>query len=99
MKFLRALLVGTVAVGGCAGRMPEPKSPTMVRSFHGTLVPGYYVSPGAYEHYLRAQVVLVRARADVVARHQRPMEAPHHGRRLRLGHPAGATAHCDRTHQ
>ncbi len=67
MKILRALLVGTVAVGGCAGRMPEPKSPTMVRSFHGTLVPGYYVSPSAYEHYLRAQLLSNDGRAEEAA--------------------------------
>jgi tetratricopeptide (TPR) repeat protein len=67
MTFLRVLLVGAVAVGGCAGRMPEPKAPTMVRSFHGTLVPGYYVSPSAYEHYLRAQLLSNDGRADEVA--------------------------------
>ena len=49
MKFACCLVMGAVAVGGCAGRMPEPKAPTMVRSFHGALVPGYYVSPSAYE--------------------------------------------------
>ena len=30
----------------------------MVRSFHGALVPGYYVSPSAYEHYLRGRYAL-----------------------------------------
>ncbi len=67
MKLLRSLLVGTVALGGCAGRMPEPKPPTMVRSFHGTLVPGYYVSPSAYEHYLRAQLLSNDGRAEEAA--------------------------------
>src|SRR3954468_1935931 len=67
MKFLHCLLVGTVAVGGCAGRMPEQKAPTMVRSFHGTLVPGYYVSPSAYEHYLRAQLLSNDGRAEEAA--------------------------------
>jgi tetratricopeptide (TPR) repeat protein len=67
MKILRSLLVGAVALGGCAGRMPEPKSPTMVRSFHGTLVPGYYISPSAYEHYLRAQLLSNDGRAEEAA--------------------------------
>ncbi|MDB4969548.1 MAG: hypothetical protein JWN44_5237 [Myxococcales bacterium] len=67
MMFLRYLVVGAVAVGGCAGRMPEPKAPTMVRSFHGTLVPGYYVSPSAYEHYLRAQILSNDGRAEEAA--------------------------------
>src|SRR5262245_51290259 len=64
MKFLRWLVAGAVAAGGCAGRMPEPKAPTMVRSFGGTLVPGYYVSPSAYEHYLRAQLLSNDGRAE-----------------------------------
>lgn len=64
---LRSMLVGAVAVGGCAGRMPEPKAPTMMRSFHGTLVPGYYVSPSAYEHYLRAQLLSNDGRAEEAA--------------------------------
>ena len=67
MKLFCSLLVGAVAVGGCAGRMPEPKAPTMVRSFHGTLVPGYYVSPNAYEHYLRAQLLSNDGRAEEAA--------------------------------
>ena len=67
MKTLRYLVVGAVALGGCAGRMPEPKAPTMVRSFRGTLVPGYYVSPSAYEHYLRAQLLSNDGRAEEAA--------------------------------
>ncbi|MCU1280832.1 MAG: hypothetical protein JWM53_4378 [bacterium] len=67
MKILYSLLVGAVAVGGCAGRMPEPRSPTMVRSFQGTLVPGYYISPSAYEHYLRAQLLSNDGRAEEAA--------------------------------
>jgi tetratricopeptide (TPR) repeat protein len=47
--------------------MPEPKAPTMVRSFDGTLVPGYYVSPSAYEHYLRAQLLSNDGRAEEAA--------------------------------
>ena len=39
----------------------------MVRSFHGTLVPGYYVSPSAYEHYLRAQLLSNDGRAEEAA--------------------------------
>jgi tetratricopeptide (TPR) repeat protein len=36
----------------------------MVRSFSGTLVPGYYISPNAYEHYLRAQLLSNDGRAE-----------------------------------
>ena len=39
----------------------------MVRSFHGTLVPGYYVSPSAYEHYMRAQLLSNDGRAEEAA--------------------------------
>src|SRR5437660_375830 len=67
MKFACCLVMGAVAVGGCAGRMPEPKAPTMVRSFHGALVPGYYVSPSAYEHYLLAQILSNDGRAEEAA--------------------------------
>jgi tetratricopeptide (TPR) repeat protein len=67
MKKLRWLLVGVVAVGGCASRMPEPRTPTMVRSFGGTLVPGYYVSPTAYEHYIRAELFANDGRAEEAA--------------------------------
>src|SRR5438270_710303 len=62
MKTLHWLVVGLAACGGgCAGRVPEPRAPTMVRSFHGTLVPGYYVSPSAYEDYVPAHQALARA--------------------------------------
>jgi tetratricopeptide (TPR) repeat protein len=67
MKTLAWVVAGTVAVGGCAGRLPEPRPATMVRSFHGTLVPGYYVSPSAYEHYLRAQLLSNDGRAEEAA--------------------------------
>ena len=68
MKILaRSLVVGALALGGCAGRMPEPRQPTMVRSFHGTLVPGYFVSPNAYEHYIRAQLLSNDGRAEEAA--------------------------------
>jgi tetratricopeptide (TPR) repeat protein len=49
---------------GCAGRLPEVPKPTMVRSFHGTLVPGYYVSPAAYQHYLLAQLAAAEGRSQ-----------------------------------
>ena len=58
MKSFRATtLTAIVVVAGCAARLPEPKPATMVRSFHGKLVPGYYVSPGAYQHYIQAQLL------------------------------------------
>src|SRR5215471_18255808 len=64
MKTFRWVVVGAAVISGCAGRMPEPRPPTMVRSFHGTLVPGYYVSPSAYEHYLLAQLLSNDGRAE-----------------------------------
>lgn len=67
MKRLRWLLVGVVVVGGCASRIPEPRTPTMVRDFGGTLVPGYYVSPSAYEHYIRAELYSNDGRAEEAA--------------------------------
>ena len=39
----------------------------MVRSFGGTLVPGYYVSPSAYEHYIRAELYSNDGRAEEAA--------------------------------
>jgi tetratricopeptide (TPR) repeat protein len=39
----------------------------MVRSFHGTLVPGYYVSPSAYQHYVQAQLYSNDGRAEEAA--------------------------------
>lgn len=67
MKKLCWFVVGAVAVAGCAGKMPEPRPPTMVRSFHGTMVPGYYVSPLSYEHYIRAQLLSNDGRAEEAA--------------------------------
>src|SRR3954467_1128410 len=67
MKTLPWLLAGAAALCGCAGRLPDPRPATMVRSFHGALVPGYYVSPSAYEHYLRAQLLSNDGRAEEAA--------------------------------
>src|SRR5689334_24646167 len=69
MKTLCWVVVGVAlsSLTGCAGRMPEPRPPTMVRSFKGTLVPGYYVSPSAYEHYIRAQLLSNDGRAEEAA--------------------------------
>jgi tetratricopeptide (TPR) repeat protein len=39
----------------------------MVRSFHGTLVPGDYVSPAAYQHYIQAQLLSNDGRAEEAA--------------------------------
>jgi len=64
MKKLCWFVVGAAAVAGCAGKMPEPRTPTMVRSFRGTIVPGYYVSPVSYEHYIRAQLLSNDGRAE-----------------------------------
>ena len=68
MKALNHLVLGVMVVaGGCAGRLPEPQKSTMVRSFHGTLVPGYYVSPAAYHHYILAQLLSNDGRAEEAA--------------------------------
>lgn len=63
MTFRRVFIVLAVTAG-CAGRIPEIPKPTMVRSFHGTLVPGYYVSPAAYQHYLMAQLAASDGRSQ-----------------------------------
>jgi tetratricopeptide (TPR) repeat protein len=68
MRLSRNVLLGVAVLGlGCAARLPEPQPPTMVRNFHGTLVPGYYVSPAAYEHYMRAQLLSNDGRAEEAA--------------------------------
>lgn len=67
MKPAGVWLCGALLVGGCAGRVPEPRTPTMVRSFHGTLVPGYYVSPSAYQHYIQAQLYSNDGRSEEAA--------------------------------
>ncbi|HEY7953788.1 MAG TPA: tetratricopeptide repeat protein [Polyangia bacterium] len=67
MKLAGCLLCGVLLVGGCAGRVPEPRTPTMVRNFHGTLVPGYYVSPSAYQHYIQAQLYSNDGRSEEAA--------------------------------
>jgi tetratricopeptide (TPR) repeat protein len=66
MRWFRVLLCGALWFG-CAGRLPEAAAPTMVRSFHGTLVPGYYVSPSAYQHYIQAQLFSNDGRAEEAA--------------------------------
>lgn len=55
-----------VLAAGCS-RLPEPRNPSMVRSFNGTLVPGYYVSPAAYQHYIQAQLFANDGRAEEAA--------------------------------
>jgi tetratricopeptide (TPR) repeat protein len=72
MRTVRTFILGALGVtvvfgAGCAGRLPEPQAPTMVRSFHGTLVPGYYVSPAAYQHYVQAQLLSNDGRAEEAA--------------------------------
>jgi tetratricopeptide (TPR) repeat protein len=57
-------VVSALALAACSGHLPWPRSPTMVRSFHGTLVPGHYVSPGAYQHYIQAQLLSNEGRAE-----------------------------------
>src|SRR3954467_4304245 len=67
MKVFGYLALGVFAAAGCSGRVPLPRSPSMVRSFHGTLVPGYYVSPSAYQHYIQAQLLSNEGRAEEAA--------------------------------
>src|SRR2546422_11397609 len=65
--FQMRFILGALIVVGCAGRLPEAPNSTMVRSFHGTLVPGYYVSPAAYQHYIQAQLLSNEGRAEEAA--------------------------------
>jgi tetratricopeptide (TPR) repeat protein len=67
MKLFGYLALGVLGASGCAGRLPEPRPPSMVRSFAGTLIPGYYVSPGAYQHYIQAQLLSNDGRAEEAA--------------------------------
>jgi tetratricopeptide (TPR) repeat protein len=67
MKQLGRSFLGVVLLAGACGHLPEPRQPTMVRSFHGTLVPGYYVSPSAYQHYVQAQLLSNEGRAEEAA--------------------------------
>jgi tetratricopeptide (TPR) repeat protein len=67
MRVFHRFILGAALLSGCAGRIPEPPSPTMVRSFQGTLVPGYYVSPAAYQHYIEAQLLSNEGRAEEAA--------------------------------
>src|SRR5262245_58733250 len=67
MGVVRSFILVALLVAGCAGRLPEPPNPTMLRSFHGTLVPGYYVSPSAYQHYIQAQLLSNDGRAEEAA--------------------------------
>src|SRR5262245_21125550 len=68
MRRLRSLALGAALLGGgCAARLPEPQTPTMVRNFNGTLVAGYYVSPSAYQHYIQAQLYSNDGRAEDAA--------------------------------
>jgi tetratricopeptide (TPR) repeat protein len=64
MKVLGRLTLGFALVATGCSRLPEPRNPTMVRSFHGTLVPGYYVSPAAYQHYIQAQILSNEGRSE-----------------------------------
>ena len=66
MKAFGYLALGALAMAGagCAARFPEPRQPSMVRSFQGRLVPGYFVSPAAYQHYIQAQLYANDGRAE-----------------------------------
>lgn len=60
MKWLGRLgggLIFSFVAGACTtGRVSAPRAPQMVRSYGGTLIPGHYVSPSAYRHYVLAQL-------------------------------------------
>ncbi len=79
----RAWLLGaTILTGsGCIEPLPSPRPPVMVRSFSGTLIPGDYVSPTAYEHYLLA---------ELHSQHGRPEDAVDELRRAIAGDGASA---------
>jgi tetratricopeptide (TPR) repeat protein len=67
MKLLgRGTVFAFLVATGC-GHLPEARQGSMVRSFHGTLVPGYYVSPTAYQHYIQAQLLSNEGRAEEAA--------------------------------
>src|SRR5688572_14299633 len=57
--FLGATLacsLGGSLIGGCAGPYAERRGVPVVRRFGGRLIEGPYVSPSAYEHYIRAML-------------------------------------------
>ncbi len=45
-----------IPAGGCGETLVSAPQPTMTRLFHGTLVPGAYVSSTAYQHYLLSRL-------------------------------------------
>ena len=51
-----AMAVAVVTAGGCGETLVSAPQPTMTRLFHGTLVPGSYVSSTAYQHYLMSRL-------------------------------------------
>jgi tetratricopeptide (TPR) repeat protein len=60
---MRALALAFALAAGCGGVWPDERPTATVRSYHGTLVPGAYVSPSAYQHYIRAQIHSQEGRA------------------------------------
>lgn len=71
MKLLSWSLLFFLAAAGCAHSLPPSPQPTMARSFHGKLVPGYFVSPAAYREFIEAQLASNDGRAEAAADHLR----------------------------
>lgn len=84
--------------GACSGPIAQGRAPVMVRSFHGTLVPGTYVSPSAYYHYLLAQLLVNQGRAEEAIdelRHALASDGASAYLRLRLGEELLALGRSD----
>jgi len=95
---LGALLGIVTSGGGCSGPIAPGRAPVMVRSFHGTLVPGTYVSPSAYHHYLVAQLLVNQGRAEEAIdelRHALASDGASAYLRLRLGEELLALGRSD----
>jgi tetratricopeptide (TPR) repeat protein len=92
------LVLSSLATGGCTGPIATGRAPVMVRSFHGTLVPGTYVSPSAYHHYLVAQLLVNQGRAEEAIdelRHALASDGASAYLRLRLGEELLAVGRTD----
>ena len=58
-------LVLSTGCGSLPARPSDPSQMSMTRNFHGHRVAGYSVSPTAYEHYIRAQLLANDGRSEL----------------------------------
>jgi len=63
LRFWAIGLATTILTGGCAEPLVTAPQPTMTRLFHGTVIPGSYVSSTAYQHYLLSRLHAQSGRA------------------------------------